>query len=214
MPSLRPIAAASVSLSVMALHLGCGGAEFVLDPGDAADSGRGPSTNASEGGADATAAYCQSLSAYYSRCHFNATCYRINLVNCDSFALSDAVRSAFLECQSNLQCTQAGDVIRQSCVSSALAAAPPTPAQIQLAADYCAACALPGTVCDTRTFFKEGITSTGDGPGFLARLYNDTIATSIDTQCLSTGAVGCASLGICEDVILSQVTGDACTDGG
>jgi hypothetical protein len=218
MPAPPSIAAASFRYLLVALPVSCGGAEFVLAPDGAADlTGRDSFANASDGSTDApsaTATYCQSLSEYYSRCHFTGDCYRTNLMNCERFALSDAVRSAFLECKSNIQCTQASDALRQSCVSSRLAILALTPAQIQLASDYCSACTLPGTVCNPMTFFKEGITSTGDGPGFAALLYSDAIATSIDKQCLSTGAVGCASFGICEALIQAQLPGDACKDGG
>jgi hypothetical protein len=214
--------AALVNLIGVAWSLSCGGEEFALSPDAGADrTGRDPLPNASEAGADARGAamaFCQSLSAYYARCQFTADCYRTNLMNCGAagYALSDVARRAFLDCQSSVPCTQGSDAIRQSCLSAALATATPTPAQVKLASDYCAACALSGTVCNTMTFFKEGITSTGDGPGFLALLYNDAIATLIDKQCFSTGAVGCdTSFRLCEAYIVqAQVPGDACKDGG
>jgi hypothetical protein len=221
MPPLRSIAAATVTLFGMVLSVSCGGEEFALAPDAAGNGSRDSSTAAPDGGGDArgaATAFCQSLSAYYARCQLTADCYRTNLMNCgaESYALSDVARRAFLDCQSSVPCTQGSDAIRQSCFSAALATATPTAAQFKLASDYCAACATSGTTCNTATFFKEGITTAGDGPGFLALLYNDTIATSIDRQCFSTGVVGCdASFRICEAyVVQAQVAGDACKDAG
>jgi hypothetical protein len=211
-------------LAGLASMSSCGGGEFTVAAGDGAAADAVASAEGAAGGdagGSATADFCQAVTAYYAHCQYTATCDQTNLRNCgaEGYALSDVARRAFIDCEANISCAHGADFVRESCVSGKLAATRPTAAQAKLASDYCAACAPDAGASCATLFFREGLTSAGDGPGFIALLYNDTLVGSMNKQCIPVpGSTGTCDLRfrICEYLVLQppQVPADACKDGG
>jgi hypothetical protein len=110
-----------------------------------ATSGSTGSSPAASNGGDGTGTFCSAMSSYIQQCSKSADCYAAFEKECpESIAplQSDAIARALNECMATNQvsCGSVG-AGENDCIRMKLEAVPPTAAQDQLAADFCAACA-------------------------------------------------------------------------
>jgi hypothetical protein len=138
-----------------------------------------------DGALEAATPFCAAEGRLSARCKPDgAICYDQNLSNCDleGAIFSNAARQAYVDCEENLQCVTGLDFLSQPCVETQLLSASLTPAQMNLARDYCAVCTVdPNCYAD---FYQNGYVTGTNGPGFGMLSYNDDLVNFIDGRCL------------------------------
>jgi hypothetical protein len=173
-------------------------------------------TSSSSSGSGGTTAsqYCSALSSYASKCNIDDPCTAATLQNCNAFAgvYSSAWLAAVTSCASQLSCADGGGAAANACLAAVESHPSPSASQEKLAEDYCAVCAsseMQTTAQCAQSFYAP----TGDGSiGGLGNFfldYNDTIVTSIDTQCVpglgDAGVFGCDfTLLACADGVIGK----------
>jgi hypothetical protein len=184
------------------------GVSFALASGCTSSSGGGV------GSGGGTSQYCSALSSYATKCNITDPCTQASIQNCESYAgtYSSAWLAAVTSCAAETTCVDGGGAAATSCVRGLQASLTPTAAQEKLAQDYCALCATTAkqtaAQC-TQGFYQQPGDGGLGGPGAFYLDYSDTVATSIDTQCVpplaDAGLLGCDfPLIFCADGIVSK----------
>jgi hypothetical protein len=140
-------------------------------------------------------AFCNALSAHVSNCSppgVGAACAPDPANMCAAYmSLYNASAMNGVEgCGAASDCKD--PILQSTCVRTALAAAPLSPAQTGLANDYCNACAAndgQSTADCVAGFWKDdSVTNGAGGPGGVALGYADAIVARIDSVCVGGGS--------------------------
>jgi hypothetical protein len=171
------------------------------------------------------ASYCSALSAYVTQCKVTDPCTVASAQTCTDYvsAFSPAALTAFTACTSTLTCADAGSTATATCIGSQEANIAPSTAQLQLATDYCAACATVYPEEDAgscaQIFYAQLTTANTDEAGSSASAadigsafleLNDTLVTSVDTTCAKplgadAGPLGCiAGFEVCAGAVIDK----------
>ncbi len=139
---------------------------------------------------------CGALGGYFQSCPVSSACSAAYSRDCDkvSTALSSAAINALFLCAQNGQtCGDAGTAVLSACVTIELKSQPASAAQLQLASDYCRACA--PTVESCATDFYQPTGPAGSGLTALS-LSGDETVQKVDSACTphlptDAGAAAC-----------------------
>lgn len=142
---------------------------------------------------------CNAMAGYYQGCNVSAGCAAAYEANCTKIAssMSAAAVNAVFNCVlAGDTCGDAGSGLVSACTREKLGSSVQSPAQAQLASDYCKACVPENTTCANGFYFFDA-GAAGDGLTSLA-LSSDTTVQTIDTQCtpglsLDAGFAACAA---------------------
>jgi hypothetical protein len=161
-----------------------------------------------------TSQYCSALASYASRCNITDPCTQASVQNCATYAgtYSSAWLGAVAQCAAEATCVDGGGTAATSCIQGLQASLAPSAAQEKLAEDYCALCATSAhqsTAQCTAGFYQQPGDGSLGGPGAFYLEYSDTIASSIDTQCVpklaDAGLFGCdLPMILCADPIITK----------
>jgi len=136
---------------------------------------------------------CSSLATFLGSCASSSACSSAAAADCSQITatLSDALINGMITCAQTQQTCDAGSVLTSPCVFTNAGAA--STMQLQLASDYCAACA-PGNASCVKAFYGAGGIGIVEAPAFAA---TDGIVGYVDKTCTSdldidAGAAACA----------------------
>jgi hypothetical protein len=151
--------------------------------------------------------FCSQASDYVTRCHVTDACTLAFVQECSTIAGNDsaATLAAQADCIHAATCSDAGAAGSglAGCLLQKPASPPaPTAAQTKLAQDYCAVCPRAGqTAAECVAGFYGNVNDAGatgvGGPGNAIFGLSDSVASSVDTQCIpklggDAGTFGCA----------------------
>jgi hypothetical protein len=161
---------------------------------------------------------CSSIATFLGSCASSSACSSAAAADCSQITatFSDALLNGMITCAQAQQTCDAGSALTSPCAFSNAGAA--STVQLQLASDYCAACAPDASSC-AGAFYGLGGVGIVEAPAFAA---TDGIVGYIDETCTShldidAGAAACAEAFVaCARPILAaqlflpgECTGDA-----
>jgi hypothetical protein len=141
---------------------------------------------------------CDALASFFQSCNVQSGCQAAFERDCSriSSALSAAAINAAFSCvAANETCGDAGSGLTAACTVTSLGQQGASPAQVQLASDFCGACEPQNSACANSFYFTDA-GQAGTGLASLA-LAGDPTVQAVDAKCIA-GLSADAGLGACQ----------------